>query len=80
MGEVRTLREAETPEPDANVIEALENWLQMALEGRITGVVVAGLQPDGLGRYSIAGCVGGYGLLGAVEMARSDIIEFIRED
>lgn len=66
------------PEQNENCIAELERWIEMARSGEIRGVVLVGLCRDGLARYAIAGCVGGYSMLGAVEVAKSDLMEAVR--
>ena len=67
------------PEPNATCIEALREWLAMAEAGEIVGVAIAGLCADHMSRYAVAGKVGGYGLIGAVEMAKADLLEVVRD-
>jgi hypothetical protein len=59
-------------------VQTLEIWLDMAKSGEIAGVALAGLGFDGCGRYAIGGLVGGYSILGALEMVRSDLVDLVR--
>ena len=68
------------PEPNETCIKALEEWLDMARSGEIVGVALAGLCADRASRYAVAGKVGSYGMLGALEMAKADLIADMRED
>lgn len=67
------------PEPNETCIEVLREWLAMAEAGEVVGVVMAGLCHDRMTRYQVAGTVGGYGLIGAVEMAKADLVEVVRD-
>lgn len=67
------------PEPNTNTIEALESYLEMARSGQIIGVVIIGLCADGLSQYNVGGYVGGYSMLGALEVAKMDMLEVIRQ-
>ena len=64
--------------PNEGCIKALREMLEMAEAGEITGIVCARLHGDNLGSYTIAGMAGPYSLLGALEMARSDLIESMK--
>lgn len=67
------------PEPNAACIAALEAWLEMARSGEIIGVALAGLCHDRASRYSVAGMCGGYSMIGAIEVARADLLEIVRD-
>lgn len=66
------------PQPNENAIAALSELLEMAYSGEIVGVVVAGLCRDGCGLYRIGGQVGGYSLLGAVDVAKDELMDIVR--
>ncbi|RJL08419.1 hypothetical protein [Paracoccus siganidrum] len=68
------------PEPSETCIQQLEYWLEMARSGEVVGVAIGGICADGLSRYGIGGRVGGYSMLGALEMARTELVEVIRGD
>lgn len=68
------------PEPNETCVKALEELLEMARSGEIVGVAMAGLCADHMSRYAIAGNVGGYGMLGAMEVAKSDLVRIINDD
>lgn len=67
-------------EPNETCIETLEEWLEMARAGEIVGVAMAGLSFDGTARYGVGGRVGGYGIVGALEIAKTDIVELLRDE
>lgn len=67
-------------EPNENAISTLEELLEMARAGEIIGIAVAGLCHDGCGMYRLAGRVGGYSMLGAVEIAKAELIDIVRSD
>ena len=62
-------------QPSLVLIEALEDILERARSGEIIGGVFCGLYHDGLSDFSLAGKVGGYGLIGAVEMAKKTLLD-----
>lgn len=68
-----------TREPNATCIAALTEWLEMARAGEIVGVVMAALHHDGLGSFAICGTVGGYSMIGALEIAKADLVEINRD-
>jgi hypothetical protein len=65
-------------EPNEVCIDALRAVLEMAESGEIVGVAMVALDKDGLGRWEVAGRVGGYSMLGAMEMARSELVDINR--
>ena len=70
--------EVNTFTPNEGCIRALRQMLEMAEAGEITGIVCARLHGDNLGSYTIAGMAGPYALLGAVEMARAELIDTMK--
>jgi hypothetical protein len=62
-------------ETNETCIAVLEDWLAKAKAGEIVGVALVGLCYDNLSLYSIGGKVGGYSMLGGLEMAKQDLIE-----
>lgn len=70
--------EVNTFTPNEGCIKALREMLEMAEAGEITGIVCARLHGDNLGSYTIAGMAGPYSLLGALEMARSELLGIMK--
>lgn len=68
------------PEPSPTCIQVLEEWLEKARSGEIVGVAIAGLCHDSCGCYALAGKVGGYSMLGAVDMAKADLLTVLRDE
>jgi len=66
------------PEPNVGCAQALREMLEMAESGEITGFVCARLHGDNLASYTIAGMAGPYGLLGALEMAKIELIDLMQ--
>lgn len=64
-----------TPEPNAGCIAHLRDLLEKAEAGEIVGFVCASLHRDKLSSYTIAGMIGPYSLLGAVDMAHHELRE-----
>lgn len=62
-----------------NCVSVLEDLLERARAGEIVGVAVAGLYYDATAAYWVGGRVGGYGMIGALEMIRADLVEINRE-
>lgn len=81
MSNVKSLYGGPTGMPERNdqTIEVLRDLLAKAEAGEVIGAVVAVLYHDGLAGFQIGGMIGGYSLLGAVEMAKSDLIEVLRQ-
>lgn len=67
------------PRPSEACIQCLERLLEMAKAGEITGVAAASVHHDGTASFDVSGFVGGYSLMGALEMARSSLVEINRE-
>ena len=66
------------PEPNERCIALLEEWLEMAKAGEIVGVAMAGLCRDNCARNALAGMVGGYSMIGALETAKAELIDVQR--
>ena len=66
------------PAPNEACIASLRRWLEMAESGELVGVAIAGLCYDGLGRYEVEGTIGGYSMLGALEIAKTELVEAVR--
>lgn len=81
-GSVVSLRGGPTglPEVNAAAVEALERWLEMARSGHLVGVALAGLDCDGCGRWALSGRVGGYSMLGALEVVRAELLDEVRDE
>lgn len=75
MGDVTPLYGGPSGEkkPDEATIKILEHWLEEAKAGQIVGIVLAGQSFDGVPSFQAAGHVGGFGLLGAIEAAKSTL-------
>jgi hypothetical protein len=67
-----------TGEPNAGAVAKLQELLERAKAGDLTGVVCATLHSDGTASYAIAGMIGPYSLLGASDMARTELIELMK--
>jgi hypothetical protein len=75
-GEVKPLFGGLTYEPEVieSAVNALEAALEAARSGEVVGVAVAMLDCRGMGSYSVAGRIGGYSVIGALEMAKAEIV------
>jgi len=60
-------------------VATLRRYLEMAEAGEISGVALVGLYHDGAACWHLGGRVGGYSMLGALEMVRSDLVEVNKE-
>lgn len=67
------------PEPNAGCIAYLRDLLAKAESGEVVGFVCATLHGDGLSGHTIAGMIGPNTLLGAVEMAKADLMDRMRD-
>jgi hypothetical protein len=66
-------------EPNEGCVTMLEELLERAKGGDIVGLACATISAHGLASYSLAGLVGPYGLLGAVEMAKAELLDEMRD-
>lgn len=66
------------PEPNQACIDMLESWLEMARSGELIGVTLAGNCFNGCARWGLAGTVGGYSMIGALEIARAELVNVAR--
>ena len=64
--------------PSKVAVEVLEDWLAKAKAGECIGVCVVGIYADGLSSYSLAGRIGGFSMLGALQVAEAEIVEIVR--
>ena len=67
-------------EVDEHAVAALEEALQAARSGEVVGVIIARVHYDNLSSYHIAGRMGGYSIIGALEMAKTELIVLHAED
>ena len=82
MAEIRYLHGADIHQKVANpnTVSFLEGLLERARSGEIIGVAVAVLHDDFTASSAVVGGVGGYSMLGALEMIRHDLVEVNRGD
>lgn len=64
----------------AACVETLEELLVRARSGEIIGVACACLHHDRLGSYLVGGMIGDYALLGALDCAKSEIVDLVRSE
>ena len=69
-----------TPEPNELCVTTLEDWLERARSGEIVGVSLAALHHDGLSSWAVGGKIGGHAMIGALEMARSELVKVNSDD
>lgn len=67
-------------EVNETCVEQIEEWLEMAKSGQIVGICLVGLGYDNLAQYTIAGKIGGYGLLGATHMVLQELTHAIMSE
>ncbi len=67
------------PTPNEGCVRYLRDLLAKAESGEVVGLVCATLHGDGLSGHTIAGMIGPNTLLGAVEMAKADLMDRMRE-
>lgn len=81
MSKVTALFGGPTGLPEVNpvAVETLEMWLEMARSGKVVGVALAGLCADGSSRYAVGGRVGGYGMIGALTVAKAEVLDIARD-
>ena len=75
-GEVKPLFGGLTYEREVveSAISALEAALDAARSGEVVGVAIAMLDYKAMGSYAMAGRIGGYSMIGALEMAKAELI------
>jgi hypothetical protein len=81
MSNVKSIHGGPTGLSERNqmAIDALEMILAKAHAGEVIGVVIAALHHNGLSAFQIGGMVGGYSMIGAIEMAKVDLIAGMME-
>lgn len=62
----------------AVLVRRIEEMLEEAKRGDIVGAGIVTLDTSNLAEYTIVGSVGGYSMLGALEMVKSHLIEINR--
>jgi hypothetical protein len=82
MAEIRSLYGADIHQKQANpdTVAFLEALLEKARSGEIIGVAASILHDDFTASCAVVGGVGSYSMLGALEMARQDLVEINRSD
>lgn len=75
-GEVKPLFGGMTYEREVveSAITALEAALDAARSGEVVGIAIAMLDYKGMGSFAMAGRIGGYSMIGALEMAKAELI------
>lgn len=63
-----------TATPNQTCIDELERILDAARNGEIVGFAMASVHGDKTASYTVAGIAGGFALLGAIEMAKEEIV------
>jgi hypothetical protein len=66
------------PERNENAVATLREALEMAEAGEIVGIGVVMLHKDAMGSYRFGGKVGGYSMLGAIDVMKADLMEVVR--
>ena len=82
MAEIRSLYGVDIHQSVAreDVVAFLENVLERARAGEVIGVGVAALHNNFEASYAVVGGVGGYSMLGALDMIRAEIVEINRDE
>jgi hypothetical protein len=66
-------------EPIADCVTCLEKYLEMARSGKIQGVAMVAMDSDNVTEYAIAGHVGGFSVIGALQVVQQHLIDFTLE-
>lgn len=66
------------PEPNQSAIRMLSAVLAQAERGEVIGVVISSLHSDRSASYGIAGMIGPYSLVGAMEIAKDEVIGSVK--
>ena len=80
MGDVVTLRGNSVGKPNAQYIAMLEDELQRARAGDTVGGALIRLHSDMAASWAVAGVVGGYSMLGALQMVQYELVEANHDD
>lgn len=67
-------------EANERAVRAAEELLEACRSGDIVGFCVGQLHFDHIASFRVVGAVGGYGMVGALEQAKMEIILVNRED
>lgn len=80
-GKVESLFGGPTGERERSeyAVEVLTDLLERAKSGEVVGVAVASLYYDGAAAYDIAGKVGGYSMMGALDVAKAHLLKLETE-
>lgn len=62
------------PEPNEDVVNFLEKTLVAAQSGEVVGIAVSLLHCDNLASYAVVGKIGSYGIIGAIELAKAELL------
>lgn len=62
-------------EPNAACVKTLEQWLERARSGKTIGVVIAAMDTDNMTQYELAGYVGSFNMMGALQMLQQHLID-----
>lgn len=68
-----------TPQVNETCVAELRRLLEAAEAGEIIGFVAGALHKDGCAAWRMAGMVGGYSLIGALEVARTELVHMVAE-
>lgn len=59
-------------------VDTLREMLQSAESGELTGVAVVGLHSNGEASYHIVGQVGGFSMVGALDIIKAELVDINR--
>lgn len=65
-------------EVSAPCVNVLRDLLERAEAGEVIGVGISALHHDGDASYYVCGRVGGFSMVGALDMVRADLVEINR--
>jgi hypothetical protein len=66
-------------EPVDSCVECLRDLLAQAESGELVGIAYGAVSRNGQGQNGIGGMIGGYSMVGALEMAKAELIELMQE-
>jgi hypothetical protein len=81
MGKVRGLfgDVPEPGEPVASCVDCLRDLLEQAEAGELIGFAYGAITRNGNGQNGIGGMIGGYAMLGALELAKAELTCIMQE-
>lgn len=66
-------------EPVASCVDCLRDLIEQAEAGELVGFAYGAVLRNGQGQNGIGGMIGGYSMLGAIEMAKGQLLAIMQD-